>query len=741
MIEDKELRELFKAESGEHLQSLETGLLRLEKEPADKPALETVFREAHSLKGSARMLGVRDVERIAHRIEDMLGGVRKGDVALSAEYLDLIYKGLDAVKKLVHEAVTGDPAGVDVGAMLDILAGNVEVEKTNEMPPPATASQVAPKPQSREEMSGEPSSEPREEYRIDTIRVETKKLDELMTQSGELTVMRTRMVRLLSQVEEIAVLGEATVKQLSGEYGAGFNGGNKHNASLPGGEQLKQLVVRLKALRDAVDEDNSRLEFISGALDGGIRDIRLLPFSTLFNFFPRMVRDMARERSKDVDIELLGGDSKADKRIIEEMKDPIMHIIRNSIDHGIEPPQEREKANKPRTGKIRLSARRTDTNIIVEAADDGGGLDIELIKKTAIKRNIRSPKELEAMSPAEIINLIFTPGFSTSAFVTDVSGRGIGLDVVRANVDRLKGSIHVESSAGAGCLFRIRLPITLATARVLLVSANGATYAVPLESVDTTRRVFRNDIFPMEGRNTIVVEKRTVPVAKLADILGLPKEGQNIRRPQESGEAPMPCILLSASGERFGILVDDLLDEQEVVLKPQSAVLKRVCNVAGTTILGSGEICTVLNPDDMLKTMRKRSVTVRPEAEGKAEERKLTVLLVEDSITTRTQEKRILESGGYEVVTSVNGVDALSKLAMRPFDAVVSDIMMPEMDGLTLTARIRQDKKYKELPVILVTTLASDEDKKRGLEAGASAYIPKPSFDQKILLEILGRLV
>ncbi len=743
MIEDRELRELFKTESGEHLQNLETGLLRLEKEPADKAALETVFREAHSLKGSARMLGVRDVERIAHRLEDMLGAARKGDEALSAEYLDRIYKGLDAVKKLVDEAVTGASASVDVGAMLDLLAGGgkAEVEKAKEMPPSVAAAQAEAKPQSGEEMRGEPAAEPHGEYRIDTIRVETKKLDELMTQSGELTVMRTRMARILSQVEELAVLGEATVKHISGEYGAGLNGGKNKNASLPGGERMKNLVARLNTLKDAVYEDNSRFEFISGALDGGIRDIRLLPFHTLFNLFPRMVRDMSRERSKEVELEIIGGETKADKRIIEEMKDPIMHMIRNSIDHGIELPDEREKAGKPRAGNIRLSARRTDTNVIIEVADDGRGLNIESIKKTAVKRKMFGEKELEALSPAEVQNLVFASGFSTSSFVTDISGRGIGLDVVRSNVERLKGSVQVESPPAGGCLMRVKLPVTLATARVLLVAAKGNSYAVPIELVDTTRRVFRKDIFSMEGRDTIVVDKQTIPVAKLADILGLPAEEEKVHHGRESGQAPTPCILLSAPGERFGILVDDLLDEQEVVLKPNSAVLKRVRNVAGTTILGNGEICTVLNPDDMLKTLRKRGVAVRLEAEVKAEERKLSVLLVEDSITTRTQEKRILESGGYEVVTAVNGVEALGKLAMRLFDAVITDIMMPEMDGLTLTARIRQDKKYKELPVILVTTLASDEDKRRGLEAGANAYIPKPSFDQKILLETLARLV
>ncbi len=732
MIEDAELRELFKIESAEHIQGLEAGLLHLEKEPGDNTVLETVLREAHSLKGSARMLGVKDVERIAHRVEDMLGAAKSGKETLSPGYLDFIYKGLDAVKKLVNQAVTGEPSNLDVNAILDIPPSKQPVETAKEAPPSVPVADRAATIPAEDAHEEQPA--PRQDgYRIDTIRVETKKLDGLMTHSGELAVIRTRMARLFSQVDELAALADTAAQHASGisPSGAGSSG-----------EKMNRLASGLAALRAEVYEDNSRIEFVSGALESGIRDIRLLPFSTLFNFFPRMVRDMARERAKEAELELSGGDVKADKLIIEELKDPLMHIIRNSIDHGIEPPEERERAGKPRAGKIRLSARRTETNIIVEASDDGNGLDIESIKKTAAKRKIRPMKELDAMDPAEILNLIFTPGFSTSAFVTDVSGRGIGLDVARSNVERLKGTILAESAAGAGCLFRIKLPVTLATARVLLVSADGRTYAIPLETVDTTRRVTRKEIFHMEGRDTIVEENRTISVAKLEDILGLPRKADKDRHPAiKKMDAPMQCLILSATGEKIAVIVDDLLDEQEVVLKPSSPVLKRVRNVTGSIILGSGEICPILNPTDMAKTVRKRAVPAAPEAETKEERKKPSVLLVEDSITTRTQEKRILESGGYEVVTAVNGVDGWAKLATRAFDAVVSDIMMPEMDGLALTARIRRDSRYKELPVILVTTLASDEDKKRGLEAGANAYIPKPSFDQRILLETLGMLV
>lgn len=722
MIEDKELRELFKAESAEHLQSLEAGLLRLEKEPENKSTLETAFRDAHSLKGAARMVGVTGVEKISHRVEDMLGKAVKGTNPSSPEFMDRIYKALDSVKKLVHAAVTGEAADVDVSRVLGLLDGVAdEGEATKTAPPTSSPDEV--------------SKTTFEDYRIDTIRVETKKLDDLMAHTGELAVMKTRTARVLSQVEEITALCEAAVKGKSLVYDVAGNSGL-------GMEKIKTLVPKLTALRDALFEDNSRLEYIAGALDGGIRDIRLIPFSALFNLFPRMARDLAKERAKIVELEIIGGDVKADKRFIEEMKDPIMHLIRNSIDHGIERPDERELAGKPRAGKIRLSAHRTDANIVVAVADDGRGLDIPAIKKTALKKRMVSEKELETMPPREIENLVFAHGFSTSAFVTDVSGRGIGLDVVRSNVEALKGSVQVEFTPGAACVFRVKLPVTLTTARVLLVSATGRSYAIPMEFVDASIRVMSADIFTLEGKSAIAMEnKNVVWVANLADVLGLSmkKEGSE----NANNATPWrPCVILAVGADKFGLFVDDLLDEQEVVLKPKGGILKRIRNVADSTILADGEICAVLNPNDMLRTIRKQSATaVSPSAEKKGEERKLSILLVEDSITTRTQEKRILEGAGYEVVTAVNGLDALEKLAMRGFDAVVSDIMMPEMDGLALTTSIRRDKNNKDLPVILVTTLASYEDKKRGLEAGANAYIPKPSFDQKILLETLERLV
>jgi len=643
------MRDLFKVESEEHLQHLNDGLLKLEKSPADAGTLEEVFREAHSLKGAARMLGLSQIESLSHRLEDVFGLARKGETILTPKTIDVLCKDLDNIKKLVAEAIAGEPV----------------IEKTPELDPA--------EPAARETRI--------EEFRIETIRVETRKLDRLMTEIGELKVL-------------------------------------------------------LNQLRHAAGEDISKLDLVADALDDGIRSIRLLPLSTIFSLFPRMARDLAREKSKEAELTIEGGETTADKRIIEELKDPLMHLVRNAIDHGIELPPERKKAGKPRQGSVLLKAYQTATNIMIEIKDDGRGLDLETIRRVALKQKICREDELAAMSPAQIHALIFVSGFSTSAFVSDVSGRGVGLDVVRANVERLKGTIQIESTAGKGTLFRLRLPITLATARVLIAAVSGLKVAVPVEHVQTTRLLTRQEIFTVEGREAIMHDEKPVSVVWTADILEL----KTMKSEHGTQGEKIPCVILSLGDEKLGLLIDALLDEQEIVLKPQSPLLRRVRNVSGAAILGSGEVCAILNPQDMIASARKKHFP--SPAEKKTEERKRkTVLLVDDSITTRAQLKRILEGAGYEVEQAIDGVDAYNKLGGRHFDALVADILMPNMDGLTLTSKVRKEEKYCELPIILVTSLSSDEDKKRGIDAGANAYITKPAFDQKVFIDTLRRLI
>jgi two-component system chemotaxis sensor kinase CheA len=383
---------------------------------------------------------------------------------------------------------------------------------------------------------------------------------------------------------------------------------------------------------------------------------------------------------------------------------------------------------------------------VIELRDDGRGLNLEAIKQKALQRKICGPETLETMTLEQVQALIFMPGFSTAQFVTDLSGRGVGLDVVRTTVENLKGTVQIESTRGAGCIFNLQLPATLATARVLIAQVNQRPYAIPVQFVEQCRWVSSAEIFPIEGRETVSNDGQPVSIVRLANLLEL-HPGRSAAPGSEAqagaNARKWPCVFLTFGEERLGVLVDGLDNEQEVVLKPFGPLLRRVRNVYGATILGSGEVCLILNPQDLLKSYRKMKecIVTEPTNLKPEETRKLAILLAEDSITTRTQEKRILESAGYEVVTAVDGLDALHKLGARQFAAVVSDVQMPNLDGLALAAKIRQDKKYQELPIILVTALASYADRRRGLEVGANAYITKSTFDRNLLLATLQQLI
>jgi len=851
-IQDEELRNVFKIASEEHIQKLEEDFLFLEKNPQDLAHLEEALREAHTLKGDARMLGISGVETLTHQVEDLLGSAKRGELELSGKMLDRLYLGLDAIRQLVHEAITDEEARISIFEVLAQLMGaeiqqeetasdgdpfedtaimmntpvietnvpitikmpasenikpsngnghkngnghngvaiapiplqyptqnptlsnlptpSVPLQTTSPYPPesqPARSNEVSfvqetRSPNGKNTTNGNGSNltatfSETDKYRIDTIRVDPQKLDALMTQVGELTVTKIRIAQRLTEIEEIISLWEEWSRDTFVSRLALEKNGNKSADHLLSSdlkthqhtvnpktasfhrrleERLDRLGNQLNHLRRNTYEDTARLDSIAGDLKEGIRTLRLLPLATVFNLFPRMVRDLARQQAKEVELVIEGGDTSADKHILEEIKDPLMHLIRNAIDHGIELPSEREKAGKPRVATIHLRGLQNARSIIIEVSDDGRGLNVDQIRQAAIQRGIYREDELASMSIAQIQNLIFASGFSTRLAVTPISGRGVGLDVVRTNIERLKGDVWVESIAGQSCLFRMQIDTTLATTHVLIAAVKNASYALPVEFVQTTRLIPHQDIFSIEGSHTITIDDSPVSVAWLSDLLELDVSDRNL-----SNSKSLPCIILKIGVERLGLIVDALLDEQDVVMKPQSKLLKRIRNVSGATILGTGEVCMVLNPSDLLKSARKRAGFISTSKLLESVQRKKIILMVEDSITVRTQVKRILENAGYEVIAAVDGLDGYEKLRTKAVDAVVSDIQMPHLDGLELTARIRQHKEYTELPVILVTSLASEEDKRRGAEVGANAYIVKSAFDQNVLLETLGRLI
>lgn len=697
MIDDPTLQQMFRAESDERLAKLDSGLLLLEQTPDDLKLIEELFREIHSLKGAARMLGLMPIETTAHGLESLLNPARNAESPLTPAAIESLNAGIIKLRSQIQEVLSqaAAPAAPPSPAM-----------------PPAQRKAAPAVP-----VAGEP-------FRIETVRVETGRLDELLTLSDELGVLQGRRQHV-----------QAMMARLQDQWTQLEHKRRQSRSKVMDDADLASLGNLLQSVHDRMREDTARFDSTLDRLEEHVRDMRLLPLATVFNVFPRMVRDLGKELGKEVEFLIDGEDLTLDKHILEEIKDPLMHLLRNAIGHGIEPGEERLRLGKRQAGLIRLAASRGAGRVSITVEDDGRGLDLDAIRNTALRLGLANDEALAAMPAEQLQELVFTSGFSTLSYVTEMAGRGIGLDVVRAKVEALKGSIRIDSRQGRGTAFTLLLPLSISTLRMLLVTAAGRNFGLPIDSVQTLRRVPENACYVLEGRLAIDFDGQPLLAAKLADLLKLPDIA-----PADDAKT-ITCVILRVDHDRLALQVDDILAEEEVVPRPLGQPLRRVRNVAGLATLASGELCPVLNPADLLHPTAKLSTLPTKAAARRMAAGKRSILLVEDSALVRAMQKRIIEDSGYEVVTAVDGIDALDKLARRTFAGIVSDIQMPNLDGLALTARIRENARFRDLPVILVTTLSSDEDKRRGLEAGANAYIPKPSFDQVLLLETLKRLV
>lgn len=604
----------------------------------------------------------------------------------------------------------------------------------------------------------EPSADSMESYTIKTLRVDTRKLDQLVAQVGELIIAKikakerlTDIEKLINMVEEwqrdwaktkYAVKNIEKKPQKSALMAEGTSiytpGKDMHSIIRENSDTLAQLANHINILYHNIQEDDTRLTLIINELEERIKNVRLLPLTTIFNMFPRMVRDIAREQKKEMELEIYGSETTVDKKIIEEIKSPLMHIIRNSIDHGIEKTEDRLKNGKSNVGKIVLSARHLESSVLIEIIDDGRGINIEAIKEKVLEKELLSQSELEAMTETQIMNIIFWPGFSTGKEVTDISGRGVGMDVVHTKITQLNGKVKVESKLGHGCRVSIQLPVTMATIQVFLVNVAHQTFAIPTSAIKTAVLIKPDDIFFKEGRQTVLVGGVPVFLSKLSDLLEL-----QLPKDEKQKKDKLTVLVLQTDDTNIGFIVDGLLGDQEILHKNLEPPLIRVRNVAGVTTLGSGEVCLILNVGDLIKTaqmnygMALRSSVQQKELVAK----KKDILVVDDSVTTRILERNILRAAGYNVTVAVNGLDALMKLNTQHFDLVVSDVEMPDITGFELVSRIKNDQLFSKIPVVLVTSLASEVDRQKGMTAGASAYITKGGFDQEELLGTIRRLV
>jgi two-component system, chemotaxis family, sensor kinase CheA len=768
----KRLLSTFRVEAEEHIKNITAGLIELEKEPGPQvkaAIVETVFREAHSLKGAARAVNLADIETLCQSLESVFSGLKNREIDLDPSLFDTLHRSVDMLTKITPPSPEEAAAGPgEISGIAEKLAQAALGEAGEEQvahgfkraimdvlplsKPEGFPSETLPPDGKAVAMAGQ-----RKQGLSDTVRISMEKLDSLLRQSEELLSLKLMADKHLEDVQELTNIFGLWDKQWSRIYPVICDirrmqekrdkQGRKRRQDdiqniklLEFGElthdNMKALESRLAELRRTSDHDRHATGLMVDNLLVDVKQILMLPFSTLFEAFPKLLRDLSREQGKDVELSISGGEIEIDRRILEEMKIVFIHLLRNTIDHGIEKPEERKKNGKRPRGIIRIVASRSEGNkVVILLSDDGSGIDLQAVKEISLKRGIISPEDAEKLADQEILPLVFQSGVSTSPIITDISGRGLGLAIVREKVEKLGGQVSMETHSHSGTNLMITLPLTLAAFRGVLVTVSDRLFIIPTTNVEQVVRIRREDIMTVENRDTLSLGDATIPLVKLPDVLELSEKGERT--------SVITVLVLESQGKRIGFSVDAVLSEQEVLIKNLNRPLARIRNVAAATILGSGKVVPVLNVSDLIKSAAtvagRPAKIVKPTAAVEATRK--SVLVVEDSITSRMLLKNILETSGYQVVTAVDGIDAMTRLKTEKFDAVVSDVDMPRMNGFNLTEKIRGDKKIAELPVVLVTALGSREDRERGIDVGANAYIVKSSFDQSNLLETLRRLL
>ena len=757
MDEMQEIIEDFLVESFEMIDQLDQDLIELENNPKDLDLLNRIFRVAHTIKGSSSFLGFDVLTRLTHNMEDVLNKARKGDLEITHEVMDVILESVDLMKALLEaikdsgsddrgieidntvkklEAVSNGESLSDVAQeeekqeenggeekdYSNLSAQEVEAEierllaerqeqdrqkrkaKKQAQQEKATEAKVEEKIEKKTEKEIKKAEAPKEE-RVpttsieQTVRVDVKRLDHLMNLIGELVLGKNRLLRIHGDISD--------------KY-------NNNTLS----EELNQIV--------------SSISTVTTDLQLAVMKTRMLPIVKVFNKFPRMVRDLSRELGKSIELIMSGEETELDKSIIEEIGDPLVHIIRNSCDHGIESPEVRAERGKSETGKIILKAYNEGNHIVIEIQDDGKGLDPEALKSKALEKGLITDRDVATMSDKEAFSLIFKAGFSTAAAITNISGRGVGMDVVKTNIEKLNGIIDVESQLGLGTTLKLKIPLTLAIIQALIVGVQEEFYAIPLSSVLETVRISQEEIYTVDGKSVLRLRDEVLPLVHMSSIFEVKNDFGSAKE--------IYVVIIGLAEQKIGMIVDCLIGQEEVVIKSLGEYLKNIQGIAGATVRGDGKITLIVDVVAIMEMGKNIKVNLNKIIEEKQIQnsnrtpKDFTVLITDDSSTYRAIAQNYLQEFGVQTLEAQNGLEALEilKKSEKNIDAVLVDIEMPKMDGYTLASEVRKISKFRNLPLIAVTSMNSKNDRIRGVEAGMTEYISKP-YSKEYLFKIIRR--
>ena len=757
----QEIIEDFLVEAFELIEQMDQDLVELEHQPEDLELLNSIFRVAHTVKGSSSFLNFDILTELTHHMEDVLNKARKSELVLNSDIMDIILESVDMMKGLlecIRENGTDTSCGIEISnicARLDVVSrGESPVAlESKVIPEPVVEIEVESKPEPEEDIDYSHMSDEDVEAEIErllkqkreekerkkaekekqkltasdpvekaenkkpieqiqtpmvsktdkpkvaptttkkissapeqTIRVEVKRLDHLMNLIGELVLGKNRLLKIYDDVEE----------RYDGEKFL---------------EELNQVV--------------SSVSMVTTDLQIAVMKTRMLPVSKVFNRFPRLVRDLSRDLSKDIELVMQGEETELDKSIVEEIGDPLVHMIRNSCDHGIETPDIRKSAGKDPKGTVNLKAYNEGNQIVIEIKDNGAGMDADFLKMKAMEKGVITEQEASQLSDKEAYALIFKPGFSTATNVTNVSGRGVGMDVVKTNIEKLNGIIDIDSELGVGSTFKLKIPLTLAIMQALLVSAQEEYFAIPLSSVLETVRINIDEVYTIEGKNVLKLRDEVLSLVRLSDMFG-------VEQVFDSGTHNY-VVIIGVAESKLGIIVDGLVGQEEVVIKSMGDYLQGINGIAGATIRGDGGVTLITDVAALMHIAKDIKVDLTEQNTNMQQSQKnspsdYNVMIIDDSKTDRTIMKKALKPLGISLSEATNGVEALNilKAGDTQFDALLVDIEMPQMDGYTLASEIRKYSKYRNLPLLAVTSRSSKSDRLRGVEVGMTEYITKP---------------